>query len=105
MLPTITVGLPGTQGATVIGMQGIGVRTPNAATVAATTVGFASDEHMPKGIIFIIGTLSIIFAAGILLVMVRLIGRTTRELGATPKLHIRDAPMQTCIAIINPLNL
>ena len=55
MLPSITVGAPGTQGDTVAGMQGIGVRTPMAAAVAAATIGFAGDMHMPNGIIFTIG--------------------------------------------------
>ena len=40
---TMTVGEPGTQGAEVTGMQGIGVKTPNAAAVAAATIGFAID--------------------------------------------------------------
>ena len=52
MLPSITVGAPGTHGATVAGMQGIGVRTPMAAAVAAATIGFAGDMHMPNGMIF-----------------------------------------------------
>jgi len=43
-----TVGAPGTQGATVMGMQGMGVRTPMAAAVAAATMGLAGDMHMPK---------------------------------------------------------
>src|SRR5579862_1796921 len=38
-------------------------------------------------------------AAGWLLVITRLIGRITRVLGAMPKLHIRVAPLQTCIGI------
>jgi len=55
MLPSITVGAPGTQGATVAGMHGMGVRTPMAATVAAATIGFAGDMHMPNGMIFTMG--------------------------------------------------
>ena len=51
-----TVGAPGTQGAGVAGTQGIGVRTPNAAAVAAATVGLARLVHMPKGMMFAIGT-------------------------------------------------
>jgi hypothetical protein len=50
-----TVGDPGTQGAVVAGIQGIGVSTPRAAVVAAATVGFAKDEHMPNGIILAMG--------------------------------------------------
>lgn len=54
--PTITVGEPGAHGPAVAGIQGMGVNTPNAAAVAAATVGFARDEHMPKGMIFTMGT-------------------------------------------------
>ncbi|CAI3651434.1 hypothetical protein CNEO4_2000007 [Clostridium neonatale] len=46
------------------GTHGIGVNTPKAADVAVATVGFASDEHIPNGSMFIIGLLSIIFAIG-----------------------------------------
>jgi hypothetical protein len=38
-----TLGEPGVHGALVIGMQGIGVKTPNAAAVAAATMGLAMD--------------------------------------------------------------
>jgi hypothetical protein len=34
-------------------------------------------------------------ASGISLVKTRFVGKTTSELGATPKLHIIDAPIQT----------
>ncbi len=63
MLHNRTVGDPGTQGAGVAGMQGIGVKTPIAAAVAAITMGFEGDWHMPKGGIFIIGTWSMMLAA------------------------------------------
>ena len=53
--PLSMVGEPGTHGATVAGMQGIGVRTPQAAAVADATVGFAKDVHTPAGIKFAIG--------------------------------------------------
>lgn len=47
---------PGAQGAGITGIQGIGVKTPNAAAVAAATVGFAMEEHIPKGSILTMGT-------------------------------------------------
>lgn len=90
MPPTRTVGLPGAHGATVTGMQGIGVKTPNAAAVAAATVGLARLEHMPNGMMFIKGLLSMMLAAGITAI-VRLIGGTFKTEGATPKLHIVTA--------------
>jgi hypothetical protein len=48
--------LPGIQGATRTGTQGIGVRTPSAAVVAAATVGFERDVHIMKPVIFLKGT-------------------------------------------------
>lgn len=51
----ITVGDPGTQGAGVTGIQGIGVNTPNAAAVAAATVGLANEVHMANGKILTMG--------------------------------------------------
>ena len=42
-------------GAAVAGRQGIGVRTPSAAAVAAATIGLAGLEHMPNGATFTIG--------------------------------------------------
>ena len=38
-------------------------------------------------------------ASGTSSVMTRLMGNTTRELGAIPIVHIMVAPMQTCIGI------
>ena len=55
LFPSITVGAPGTHGDGVFGMHGIGVSTPSAAAVAAATVGFASEVHIPNGMIFTIG--------------------------------------------------
>jgi hypothetical protein len=54
--PRSTVGDPGVQGAGVTGTQGIGVKTPKAEAVAAATVGFASELHIPKGMMFTMGT-------------------------------------------------
>ena len=96
VLPISTVGEPGTQGATVTGIQGIGVSTPRAAAVAAATIGLASDVHMLKGRTLTIGTLSMIVAAGIFEVITFLVGRTTSDEGATPKEHCIIAPMHTC---------
>jgi hypothetical protein len=49
MFPIMTVGEPGAHGAGVTGMQGMGVRTPMAAAVAAATVGLAMDVHIANG--------------------------------------------------------
>jgi hypothetical protein len=45
-----------------IGIHGIGVRTPKAATVAAATIGFAKDLHNKNGKIFKKGIESDTFA-------------------------------------------
>jgi hypothetical protein len=91
--PSITVGAPGIQGADVAGMHGIGVSTPNAAAVAAATVGFAGDMHMPNGAMFTTGTWSMIFAANWLLICVRLMGSTDNVEGAIPIVHASSAVM------------
>ncbi len=94
-LPSIsTVGDAGVHGVDVTGMQGMGVNTPCAAAVAAATVGFAIDEHMPKRSIFTKGLLSIMVAtagpsAGVFL------GGTTSGAGAVPKEHPSIAPLHT----------
>ncbi len=81
------VGLPGIHGATVTGTQGMGIMPPSVG-------GFAGDLQMPKGIMLSIGTLSIMFAAG-MVVMTLDFGSTNIGEGATPKLHISWAPVQT----------
>jgi len=83
----MAVGAPGAHGAGKTGTQGIGVSTPSAADVAAATVGFANDEHIPNGGTFTIGLLSMMLAATGPPVMVRFCGKTIRLLGAAPKLH------------------
>ena len=53
------------------------------------------ELHMPKGMIFFIGTLSMMVAAGMLEVKTLFSGVTTRLEGAMPKVHWHMAPMQT----------
>ena len=69
LLAMSTVGDPGAQGAGMTGTHGIGVSTPRAAAVAAATVGFASDWHIPNGGMFTIGMLSMMVAAGLFSIM------------------------------------
>jgi hypothetical protein len=76
-------------------MHGIGVSTPKAAAVADATSGLLGVVHIPKGMMFSIGTWSLMFAAGWSLVSMRWIGSTTRVLGAIPNEHIIVAPLQT----------
>lgn len=83
----ITVGEPGVHGAVVTGMQGWGVRTPCAAAVAAATCGLEGVVHIPNGITFVMGILSMMVAAGLLTVFTILVGITINEDGVVPKLH------------------
>ena len=82
-----------------MGIQGIGVKTTAAAAVAEATVGLAMLWHMPKGMIFAIGLLSIMLPAGLFCTFGR-IGSTTIKLeGAIPKEHWSKAPAVTNFAI------
>ena len=92
----------GFQGAVITGMQGIGVRTPIAAAVAAATCGFDIDWHIPKGFMFTIGAKSIMFAIGIFWFIGR-IPTTEKGDGAIPKLHLSIAPVVTNFPIITLL--
>ncbi len=87
MPPIIVFDAPGVHGATVFGRHGVGVSTPRAAAVAAAVVGFASDEHTPKGRMFTNGLWSMIFAAGFFSIITRDAGRTIRVPGAAPNEH------------------
>jgi hypothetical protein len=97
--PFITVAAPGVQGATVAGMQGMGVKTPKAAAVAAATMGFEGVIHTPKGMIFTSGAKSMMVAAGIPDVITVGSDVTFRGLGATPNGHMSRAPVHTCMGI------
>jgi hypothetical protein len=101
MKPSKTVGAPGFQGV-VTGMQGIGVNTPDAAAVAEATVGLLGVVHMPNGMMFFMGTKSMMFAAGWLPDSTRFSGVTTKVDGATPKGHVRMAPLTTWIGMPSP---
>lgn len=94
--PKVAVGQPGAHGARVIGMQGMGVKTPIAAAVAAATVGLAGEVHIPNGVMLAIAWKSMMVAAGCLLVLTRLVGSTISAAGASPKVHCNEAPLQTC---------
>jgi hypothetical protein len=55
IMPIMQVADPGVHGEDVIGIHGMGVRTPRAAAVAEATVGLANDMHMPKVGMFVMG--------------------------------------------------
>jgi len=99
--PTVVVGWPGVHGAAVAGMQGIGVRTPSAAEVAAATCGLESDMHTPNGGMFIIGLLSMIVAIG-MFAAVTVPGVASRLEGAAPNEHFIMQPVLTAFGIVVP---
>jgi len=101
LLLIITLGDPGAQGATVAGMQGMGVSTPRAAAVADAVAGNAREEQTPNGKILTMGLWAMMLAAkGTLAIISDPWGITTNELGAAPKVHFSIAPITTCVAII-----
>jgi hypothetical protein len=101
MLAICTVGEPGAQGALVAGMQGMGVSAPSAAAVAAATIGFAKELHMPNGGMFNIGTWSMMLAEGAP-DSTRLAGNTLSVDGAAPNGHFSIAPEHTRLLMAHP---
>jgi hypothetical protein len=85
----------GAHGATTLGMHGMGVSTPIAAAVAAATIGLAGLWHIAKGMMFIIGMISVMVAAG----MVERVSGTpgspcaVKTEGAMPIVHWSMAPV------------
>jgi len=94
-----TVGAPSVHGAVVTGIYGLGVSTPIAAEVAPATAGLARFMRSPNGMIFTMGLLSLLLAAGMFAGIVRFTGKTLRLDGAIPKLHSNIAPEHICIDI------
>ncbi len=85
--PVMTVGDPGAQGPAITGVHGIGVSAPNAAAVAAATVGFMRLVQVPNGLMFKNGTMSVIAATGWLPAMTRFRGMIDSGVGAMPNEH------------------
>jgi hypothetical protein len=83
-------------------MHGCGVNTPNAADVAAITCGFVGAMHIPNGAMFIIGTWSMIVAAGWPPIVTKLVGMTVRVDGAAPNEHVNAAPLLTSGGMADP---
>jgi len=100
--PTSTVGEPGFHGPAGKGVQACGVRTPSAAEVAAATAGFAKDMHIPNGLMFAWGTMSMMFAAGGPPALTLDLGSTVSCEGAAPKVQVSNAPDDTCSAMSTP---
>ena len=96
----VTVGEPGAHGAVVTGTHGMGVSTPCAAAVALMTWGFAVEEHMPKGRIFLLGMLSMIVAAGNPPTVTLLSGVIVSAEGDTPNEHCIIPDITACCPIM-----
>jgi hypothetical protein len=79
-------------------MQGMGVKAPKAAAVAAATAGLPRQLHMPKGATLATGAWSMMVAAGNAPASTPA-GITFSTDGAAPKLHIRAEPVVTCRAM------
>lgn len=83
MFITLTIALPGAQGAGITGTHGIGVNTPIAADVAAETVGLAIERHIPK-VGMLAGVKSIVVAISMFIHLGRSGTVTINEQGAIP---------------------
>lgn len=70
----------------------MGVSTPIAADVAEATVGFDSDWHMPKGMMFTIGAMSKMVPISMLPHLGRSGITTISDDGAMPNVHWSVAP-------------
>ena len=96
-----SVGDPGAHGAGSVGVQGMGVKTPSAAVVAAATAGFASEVHMMNGGTLTNGMLSMMFALGG--PSLSTWGEVTASVeGPVPNVHCIIAPIHTSCAIRFP---
>jgi len=80
----MTVGEPGAHGPAVAGTHGVG--TPDAAAV--------STLHVPKGMMFVMGIESMMFAAGFTSPVTVGVG-TAKTDGAEPEVHWSCAPIDT----------
>ena len=74
------------------GMQGIGVKTPMAAAVAAMTSGLVGAEHMPNEVILVKGIKSMMLAFCRPCKNTLRVGVTTSGHGVNPKLQVIKAP-------------
>jgi hypothetical protein len=90
---------PGVQGAFVIGAQGCGVSTPDAAAVAAATWGLLGDMHIPNEVMFTFGSMSWMLAAEAESPLTAFVGITIRLEGALPIEHASVAPLTTSLAM------
>ena len=101
--PTKMVGFAACHGPIGTMEQGCGVKTPNAAAVAAATCGFAMEQHIPKGVILLPSAISVIVATGLEHPKVVTCEVAFNVPGFVPKGHINFAPLTTTAPIKPPL--
>ena len=100
--PTVTFAEPGVQGAAMTGMQGWGVRTPEAAEVADATCGLDRDEHIPNAAMVDIGVISVIFATSWPPAWVGApAGATVSAAGDAPKVQVIWAVLTTSSGMLD----
>jgi len=87
--------LPTNHGAGVLCTQGMGVRCPCAAAVAAAVGGKAKERHTPKGAKLTIDLWSLMLACGWPARKTVLVGSTVSLAGLEPMVHFIIAPEQT----------
>jgi len=80
-------------------MQGMGVRCPWCAAVAAATTGFANERHLPKGAIFTMDLWSEIFAIGLPLRNTVRDGKTVNLDFLSPNVHDMSAVLAINVAM------
>lgn len=85
--PAVTLADGFNQGPAGTGTQGMGVKTPSAAAVAAATDGFAGLLHIPKEGILTMGPISVSTPAGRPDIITRGTGSALKGAGAKPKGH------------------
>lgn len=100
--PMSKAGLPGAHGPVITGIQGMGVKAPMAAAVAAATVGLAREVQVPKGGILTMGIWSKTEARA-MDDMTLAAGSTFKTDGAAPKEHCMAAPPNTQKDMVSPL--
>lgn len=93
--PRSVVGAPTIQGPAGAGMQGMGVKLPNAAAVAAATTGLDKLRHITNPGTLRPGMLSKIFPQAPAPLVVRWVGKKFNVQGAVPKEHLQIAPVTT----------
>jgi hypothetical protein len=91
----MTEGDPGDHEDTMLGTQGMGVRTPSAAAGAAATVGFARLVHMPNDAMLSMGSKSMTLAAGSPSTETRGLDVAVSVEGPMPNVHCISAPLHT----------